>query len=45
MHDLADQAVQERWFALINAMRNAGMAVGALGASLAVALGGTAGYG
>jgi MFS family permease len=44
VHEVADQASQERWFALINAMRNAGLAVGALGASLAVALGGTAGY-
>lgn len=44
VHEVADQASQERWFALINAMRNAGLAVGALGASLAVAIGGTAGY-
>jgi MFS family permease len=44
VHDVADRAGQERWFALINAMRNAGLAVGALGASLAVALGGTLGY-
>lgn len=44
VHEVADQASQERWFALINAMRNAGLAVGALGASLAVAIAGTAGY-
>jgi len=44
VHEVADQASQERWFAVINAMRNAGLAVGALGASLAVAIGGTAGY-
>ena len=44
VNDLADQAVQERWFALINALRSAGTAIGALGASLAVAIGGTAGY-
>jgi MFS family permease len=44
VHEVADTAAQERWFALINAMRNAGLAVGALGASLAVALGGTTGY-
>lgn len=44
VHDVADRAGQERWFALINAMRNAGLAVGALGASLAVAFGGTLGY-
>lgn len=44
VHQVADRSAQERWFALINAMRNAGLAVGALGASLAVALGGTTGY-
>lgn len=44
VHEVADRSAQERWFALINAMRNAGLAVGALGASLAVALGGTTGY-
>ena len=44
VHEVADRAGQERWFALINALRNAGLAVGALGASLAVALGGTIGY-
>ncbi|MGW5362967.1 MFS transporter [Actinopolymorpha pittospori] len=44
VHEVADKAGQERWFALINALRNAGLAVGALGASLAVALGGTIGY-
>lgn len=44
VHEVADRASQERWFALINAMRNAGLAVGALGASFAVALGDTAGY-
>ncbi|MEQ7123681.1 MFS transporter [Actinopolymorpha sp. B11F2] len=44
VHEVADKDGQERWFALINAMRNAGLAVGALGASVAVALGGTLGY-
>jgi MFS family permease len=44
VHEVAGQASQEPWFALMGAMRNAGLAVGALGASLAVALGGTAGY-
>ncbi len=44
VHEVADRSAQERWFALINAMRNAGLAVGALGASLAVALGGSTGY-
>jgi MFS family permease len=44
VHEVADRDSEERWFALINAMRNAGLAVGALGASLAVAIGGTAGY-
>ena len=31
VHEVADQASQEQWFAVINAMRNAGLAVGALG--------------
>jgi MFS family permease len=44
VHKVANQASQEPWFALISAMRNAGLAVGALGASLAVAIGGTTGY-
>jgi MFS family permease len=44
VHQVADQASQEPWFALIGGLRNAGLAVGALGASLAVAIGGTAGY-
>jgi MFS family permease len=44
VHQAPDNASQESWFALISAMRNAGLAVGALGASLAVAIGGTTGY-
>jgi MFS family permease len=44
VHEVADQTSQEPWFALINALRNAGLAVGALGASLAVAIGGALGY-
>lgn len=44
VHDVADGQNQEPWFALITALRNAGLAIGALGASLAVAVGGTNGY-
>jgi MFS family permease len=44
VHDVADGQQQEPWFALITALRNAGLAIGALGASLAVAVGGTNGY-
>lgn len=44
VHDIADGQNQEPWFALITALRNAGLAIGALGASLAVAVGGTNGY-
>ncbi len=35
---------RERWFGLIGALRNAGFAVGALAAGVAVSLGGVAGY-
>ncbi|GAA0699535.1 hypothetical protein GCM10009548_85410 [Streptomyces malaysiensis subsp. malaysiensis] len=44
MHDVAEGKRQESWFALITTLRNAGLGVGALGASLAVAIGGTNGY-
>lgn len=44
VHDVADGESQEPWFALITALVNAGLAVGGLGASLAVALGGVNGY-
>jgi MFS family permease len=44
VHDVARPGQQERWFALITALRNAGLALGALGASAAVAFGGTRGY-
>jgi hypothetical protein len=44
VHDVADGDNQEPWFALITALRNAGLAIGAGGASLAVALGGANGY-
>jgi MFS family permease len=42
--DVAEPGQQERWFALITALRNAGLALGALAASLAVAFAGTLGY-
>jgi len=44
VHDVAGGENQEPWFALITALRNAGLAVGAGGASVAVAVGGTNGY-
>ncbi|MEO3751026.1 MFS transporter [Streptomyces sp. B6B3] len=44
VHDVAEGRSQEPWFALITALRHAGLAVGALGASLALAMGGTNGY-
>ncbi|MFG2583356.1 MFS transporter [Streptomyces malaysiensis] len=44
VHDVAEGKHQESWFALITTLRNAGLGVGALGASLAVAIGGTNGY-
>lgn len=44
VHDVAEGESQEPWFALITALLNAGLAVGGLGASLAVALGGVNGY-
>lgn len=44
VHDVAERKRQESWFALITTLRNAGLGVGALGASLAVAIGGTNGY-
>ncbi len=44
VHDVAEGKSQEPWFALITALRHAGLAVGALGASLALAMGGTNGY-
>jgi MFS family permease len=44
VHDVADVGRQESWFALITALRNAGLALGGLGAGLAVAVGGTGGY-
>ncbi len=44
VHDVAAGENQEPWFALITALRNAGLAVGAAGASLAVAVGGVNGY-
>ena len=44
VHEVAEGGNQERWFALITALRNAGLAIGALGASLAVAVGGVNGY-
>ncbi|MFI6348350.1 MFS transporter [Streptomyces sp. NPDC050560] len=44
VHDVARGERQESWFALITALRHAGLGVGALGASLAVAVGGVHGY-
>ncbi|GDY59551.1 hypothetical protein SVIO_101740 [Streptomyces violaceusniger] len=44
VHDVAEGNRQESWFALITSLRHAGLGVGALGASLAVAVGGTNGY-
>ncbi|MGW7691240.1 MFS transporter [Streptomyces asiaticus] len=44
VHDVAEGERQESWFALITSLRHAGLGVGALGASLAVAIGGTNGY-
>ena len=44
VHDVAEGRKQESWFAAITALRGAGTAVGALAASLAVAVGGTDGY-
>jgi MFS family permease len=44
VHDVADGENQEPWFALITSLRNVGLAVGAAGASLAVAIGGSTGY-
>ncbi|CDR02375.1 MFS transporter [Streptomyces iranensis] len=44
VHDVAEGKRHESWFALITSLRNAGLGVGALGASLAVAIGGTDGY-
>ncbi|WP_413105105.1 MFS transporter [Streptomyces sp. Inha503] len=44
VHDVAEGKRQESWFALITSLRHAGLGVGALGASLAVAIGGTNGY-
>ncbi|WP_255948718.1 MFS transporter [Streptomyces odontomachi] len=44
VHDVAEGKQQESWFALITTLRHAGLGVGALGASLAVAVGGKNGY-
>ncbi|QTI90185.1 MFS transporter [Streptomyces sp. AgN23] len=44
VHDVAEGKQQESWFALITTLRHAGLGVGALGASLAVAIGGVNGY-
>jgi MFS family permease len=45
VHDVARSGAQEPWFALITGLRNAGLALGGLGASVAVAAGGgAAGY-
>lgn len=44
VEDAASGRAQERWFALIGALRSSGIAVGALGASLAVAVGGRSGF-
>nr|WP_162953221.1 MFS transporter [Streptomyces sp. 11-1-2] len=44
VHDVAEGKRQESWFALITTLRQAGLGVGALGASLAVAIGGVNGY-
>ncbi|MEV6126561.1 MFS transporter [Streptomyces violaceusniger] len=44
VHDVAEGRRQESWFALIATLRHAGLGVGALGASLAVAIGGVNGY-
>lgn len=44
VHDVAEGRQQESWFALITTLRHAGLGVGALGASLAVAVGGKNGY-
>ncbi|MER8158284.1 MFS transporter [Streptomyces sp. NPDC094472] len=44
VHDVAEGRQQESWFALITTLRHAGLGVGALGASLAVAIDGVNGY-
>ncbi|OPF81041.1 MFS transporter [Streptomyces antioxidans] len=44
VHDIAGGQRQESWFAVITSLRHAGLGLGALGASLAVAVGGTNGY-
>ncbi|MGV9851906.1 MFS transporter [Streptomyces sp. NPDC003442] len=44
VHDVAEGKRQESWFALITSLRHAGLGAGALGASLAVSIGGSTGY-
>lgn len=44
IEDAASGKAQERWFALIGALRSSGIAVGSVGASLAVLIGGRTGF-